>query len=293
MRRWAAAMALLTSGCGGAGTPAVPQPSGHPLRIMSLNLCTDQLVLALLPPERITSVTFLAREPGSSLMHAAAMRVGANHGTIEEVIRDRPDLVIAGSFTTPATRALLRRLDYPLLELGEAGGFDDIRRLTRQVAAAVGEPARGEALIADMDRELAALARARGPAIRVAAWDRAGFGGGPGTLLAAIFAAAGARNIAAEPPASSHGAPDAEVLLAAAPDLLVQGSPHAAAPSLDDNGAQHRVLRRFWPPGRTLTVPQAYYVCGTPMIGRAATMLRDQLVAAEARPALPFEGMSR
>ena len=44
-------------------TPPLPLPQQPTnLRVMSISLCTDQLLLALLPPERITSVTWLAHD---------------------------------------------------------------------------------------------------------------------------------------------------------------------------------------------------------------------------------------
>ncbi|MFD1959457.1 hypothetical protein ACFSHP_11000 [Novosphingobium panipatense] len=124
-----------------AGSSASHRP--RPLRVMSMNQCADQLVLALLPPERIASVTWLSRDPDGSLMHREAQKVAINHGLSEEVVQQQPDLVVAGAFTTPATRMLLRRLGYPMIEVAHADSFDEIRTITRQVAAAVGEEARG------------------------------------------------------------------------------------------------------------------------------------------------------
>jgi len=266
------------------------EAADKPMRIMSMNMCTDQLLLSLLPPERIASVTWLSRDRGSSLMADAAMKVGVNYGLAEDVIRQKPDLVIAGSFTTPATRGMLKRIGYPMIEVGYANNFDDIRAQTRQIAKAVGEPERGEALIADMDRKLAILAQDRAPALRVASWDRSGFSASAGTLQDEILRVAGARNVVNEPPASIYGKPDAEILLLTAPDLLVQGSPYAAEPSLGDMVEQHRVIRQYWKKGRMLTVPQAYYVCGTPQIADAALSLRDQMrrSAVAVRAPLPF-----
>lgn len=287
--------AALPTLVGGAGRHAPPASPSKPMRVMSMNECTDQLVLALLPPGRIASVTWLSRDPGSSLMATEARKVGVNYGLAEDVIEQQPDLVIAGSSTTPATRAMLKRLRYPMIEVGFANGFDDVRALTRQVAAAVGEPARGEAMIARMDRTLAALDRDPAPRLRVASWDRIGFSAAKGTLQDAILEAAGARNVANEPPASGYGEPDAEVLLLTAPALLVQGSPFAHQPSLGDMIEQHRIVRRYWGKERTLTVPQAYYVCGTPQIADAIVSLRSQMrrAAAAARTPLPFAGRRR
>lgn len=288
--RWLFLALVLPALAGCTGGPVAPRPVAKPLRVMSMNQCTDQLMLALLPPERIASVTWLARDPVGSLMHREAARVPVNHGLSEEVVRQKPDLVIAGSFTTPATRGLLKRLGYPMIEVEHANNFDDIRRNTRQVAKAVGEEARGEALIARMDRQLAELARDPGPPLRVAAWDGAGFNASEGSLYDAVLKAAGATNVANRPPASSYGRPDVEVLLLTAPTLLVKGAGNGRGPGLRDNVERHPLVRRYWDGPRTLTIRQAYYMCGTPFIGDAIFELRAELedAAARVKTPLPF-----
>ncbi|WP_294355105.1 ABC transporter substrate-binding protein [uncultured Sphingomonas sp.] len=297
MRRPAPLAAVLLfslNGCGSDAGPATPTVTPHPMRVMSMNQCTDQLVLALLPPSQIASVSWLSRDPVGSLMAARAAKVEVNHGSAEEVLAQKPDLVVAGSFTTPALRAMLKRLGYPLIEVDHANSVADIRRITRQVARAVGEPARGEALIARMDAQLAALARRPGPAIRVVAWDRTGFAAGEGTLYDAILQAAGARNLVREPATLSYRKPNVEVLLRANPALLVQGTADAAQPGLGDDLVRHRVVRQYWR-GRTLPIAQGYYVCGTPMIAEAAARLRAGLRTAITRsgPAVPIKEMIR
>lgn len=222
MRAWPAVLALLATACG-AKQPAVPAPVAKPLRVMSMNQCTDQLVLALLPPERIASVSWLSRDPGGSLMWRAARRVAVNHGLAEEVLQQKPDLVVAGAYTTTVLRGMLKRLGYPMIEVAHPASVEEVRTITRQVAAAVGEISRGEALIARMDRQMADLAREPGPPIPVIAWDRTGFSAGEGTLYDAILSSAGARNLIRAPATLSYRKPDIELLLQADPVLLVQG----------------------------------------------------------------------
>lgn len=273
--------ALILAAIAWAGAAAgVPSPTRHPLHVMSMNQCTDQIVLALLPPARIASVTSLSRDPEESLMAAAARRVAANHGLAEEVARQRPDLVVAGTVSTTATRALLRRLGWPMIEVANADSFEDIRRVTRQIAGAVDERARGEALIARMDARLADLARHTGPPFRVAAWDGGGFSAAGGSLYDAVLRASGAINVAGGSVASGQDSPDAEKLLAMAPDLLVRGGGDRMG--LRENVARHPIVRRYWGGDRSLVIPQAYYICGTPFVADAALMLRGELRAAAA-----------
>lgn len=256
-------------------TPAAASAE-RPLRVMSINQCTDQYALMLLPPGRIASVSWLARDPSGSLVAARARRVAINRGTAEEVARQKPDLVLAGTYTTPATRALLKRLGYPLLEVDDATDFASIRATTRRIAAAVGARARGEALIARMDRMLAMLVRLPEVRVTVAAWDSAGFGARPGSLYDALLSATGADNVAQRPPASRYGSPSAEVLLAAAPMVLVRSAGGRGTADLNGDAARHPAVRRAWR-GRTVTLPSAYYACGTPYSVDGAVKLRAAL----------------
>ncbi len=241
------------------------------LRVMSIGECPDQLVLALLPPRDIASVSWLSRDPGTSRMAAAAARVPVNHGLVEEVLRDTPDLVIADSFAVPATRALLKRLGIPLVEVDSPQTIAGIRSATRQVARAVGEPARGEALVAHLDAGLAELAATPGPRVRVAAWDGGGFGAARGGLFDTVLTLAGADNIARD---ARRDGPDLEALLVADPDAIVTGG---AANDLRANVAAHPVVRRWG--GRRVSVPASATFCGTPFLADAALALRRQLAA--------------
>jgi iron complex transport system substrate-binding protein len=286
---FAAAVLLVPTGSAVAPSDAGPPPSA-PLRVMSTNQCTDQLVLALLPPERIASVTWLSRDPSGSLMADAAAKVGINHGLAEEVVQQQPDLIVTDKFSKPATRAMLKRLGYAMVEVDDASSFDAIRANVRKVSRAVGEVARGEAMIAEMNRDLADLARDPGPPLRVVAWDGGGFSAGKGSLYNEVLAVAGAVNVANEPPVSDYNRPDTEVLLVAAPALLVKGAGVRPEYGMRENIERHPLVRRYWDGARTVAISPAYYTCGTPQISKAAIRLRAELRAAAgaARTPLPF-----
>lgn len=264
--RWAVSLALGLAGCGAGGT-AVPGTSTHPMRVMSLNQCTDQLVLAVLPPSRIASVTWLSRDTRYSAAAAAARTVPINHGGIEEVARAAPDLVVSDSFSNPTGRAMLHRLGYAVLELPDASDPAAIRANLRTLAARTGDAARGEALVAAFDRTLAA-ARVKRP-WRVAAWGRDG--GGEGPLTAALLRSIGLMDV------SAPG--DVETLLAARPDLLVTTARDPAQGSLGDARADQPIVRRRWPPRRRLILPEADLVCGGPAFADAARTIARQVDA--------------
>ena len=82
----------------------------EPARVVSINLCTDQLAMMLADPGQLVAVSHLARDPRSSTMVAQAMAYPITYGRAEEVFLKAPDLVLAGTYTTQATVDLLQGL---------------------------------------------------------------------------------------------------------------------------------------------------------------------------------------
>jgi iron complex transport system substrate-binding protein len=250
-----------------------------PQHVMSLSMCTDDLLLELLPPERIASVTYYSRDPGNSYQWPQAAKVRVNWGTVEEVLAEKPDLVLAGTYTTPAARALLKKLGWPLLEVAPAADFDQIRAVTRQVAHALRRDAAGESLIAKMDSTLQELAASKPrQIIRVAAWGEGGSIPGKGTLFDAILEAAGGVNVAATLD-GRYTSFEVEQLIAAHPDVLAYASNIGDTPGRNTEVAQHPLIRKLYS-GRTVTYPGALYSCGVVESADAAAALRSSLLQA-------------
>jgi iron complex transport system substrate-binding protein len=254
-----------------------------PQRIMSANGCTDVLLLELAPKSRVVSVTYRARDALRSVIPGAADGIVTNDGRPEEVAALKPDLLVAGRFTTARTKAFARRAGVRVVEIDDATNFDDIRRITLQLGDAVGEPARAAMLVARMDRTLATL-KAQPPLrpLRVAAWSGGGVVLGAGTLTDAIIAAAGATNVAAKQGPLGFGDFDVETLLKIAPEVLVQTDPRFAEPTLQREQGRHRLVRRLYA-GRTVLTPETPFNCGLPQSADAALALRQALTAIAAR----------
>ena len=246
---------------------------------MSLKICTDELLLDLAPPSRIASVTFLSREKAALKLWPEAARIAVNHNSPEEVLSTRPDLILTDSFTAPEMRTLLARSGARVVEVPPAENFDQIRAVTRLVGRAVGEPARAETLIAQMDQTLRALAASKpARAVRVMGWGGGGFVPGRSTLFNTVLEAAGGVDIAAE-----DGYTDVEGLIAARPDVLAYGDDYIDTPSLRMDQNVHPLLLKLYG-NRRIVYPAAYFNCGLPQSAIAAAALRRQLQAAMARP---------
>src|SRR5262245_34649449 len=100
--RWIAAAACLVL----MGQAAAASP---PQRIMSLKVCTDELLLDLVPASRIASVTFLSREAAGLKFWPQAASIPINHGSAEEILAARPDLILTDLFMAPHLRPLLAK----------------------------------------------------------------------------------------------------------------------------------------------------------------------------------------
>jgi iron complex transport system substrate-binding protein len=249
-----------------------------PRRIVSLNLCSDQLLLELVAPERIASLTWLSRTDGEPALRALALRLPSNRGSAEEVLAARPDMVLAGRYTTSTTRALLRRVGVPMLEVDAVQDWEGIRRVTREVAAAVGAVERGEALIAQMDAQLAATAALRVPTpMRAIGWSGAAEDvPGRDTLFDTILTTAGAVNIAAQPVGGSGF--DLERVLRQKPRLLLRGTAHDGERAVRSWAANHRVLQAL--PGlSTIEYSEGAWACGVPRAAGHALQLARELRA--------------
>ena len=251
------------------GAPAWAKPE----RIVSMNLCADQLVMMLADRDRIASVSYLAANPTASALAAEADGITLNHGLAEEILPMEPDLVLAGTFTTRPTVFLLRRFGYPIVELPVASSLGDIRSSIRVVAEAVGEPARGEALIADFDRTLQAVPAtdSKPPPLAVLYWAN-GFTSGENTLANAAVEAAGFRTLGRALGLNGTAQLPLETLLNANPDVLIVGRKRDD-PALANEVFRHPALDRAFAGRPMISVPDHLWICGTPFVAEAVARL--------------------
>jgi iron complex transport system substrate-binding protein len=271
MRGIGAAIVLLL--CMGQAMAAPPH------RIMSLTVCTDELLMDLAPPSRIDSISYLSREKAALKLWPEAARLPVNHNSAEEILTERPDLVLTLVYASTDMRGLLEKSGIRFLEVPQAGNFDQIRAVTRMVGDAIGEHERAEQLIARMDATLRELATGKPKqTIRVAGWGGGGFVPGGDTLFNAVLDEAGGRNIARR---DSYY--DVESLIAAKPDILAFADDYIDTPSLRRDQDDHPLLMRLFA-NRRVVYPAAYFGCGTPESAGAALKLRGQLLQAMGKP---------
>ena len=137
----------------------VIQMPQKPTRILTLSMSTDEVVLGLVPPDHMVAVNSLLDDPVSSNVVDLAQKVPGRvkDPTVEEIAAMRPDLVIVPDWGDITRVASLRDLGLPVVVCKGARNLAEIQETVRLIAQAVGEPERGEKLVAQMDAKLAAI----------------------------------------------------------------------------------------------------------------------------------------
>ena len=291
------AIAVLPFHGGTAATPAASAAPAaavaQPRRIISLNLCTDQILLDLVPRERIVALSELVADPALSGRVEAAKGLPLLRGHAEEVLAFAPDLVLAGEHSTPATVDLLRRLGVRVVQVPMAVDFAGIRTAVRSVAAAAGVAAEGEAMVARFDQRLARVAARVGSALSpppgAVVYHVNSLASGAGSLLDEIVQAAGYTNVARGMTLGPAGRLPLESLVLDAPDVVVMATTADTYRTTVADNLRHPAFRALVKTRHTVQLPMPLWMCGTPDVADAVAELAAarKLAVARARDIRP------
>jgi iron complex transport system substrate-binding protein len=264
---------------------ASPAMAAPPQRIVSINLCADELLLALADPGQIAGLSVYATDPTLSFTAEKAAAFRHDAASAETVVGLNPDLVLAGRYTKRATRDMLGQLGYRVELLDAARSIADSEKLIRQVAALVAHPDRGEALIAEIDAARArAAAAAPGNHPSAAIYQRRGYVTGGDTLSGELLSIAGFVNGGAPLAGTSGGFVPLERMIAAPPDYIVVAS---ATRRAEDQGSAllaHPALAALFPPQKRIVLPEKLTVCGGPSLPAALDWLAGEARRVTATP---------
>lgn len=130
-----------------------------PVRILNYGLWLDNIVLGMLPPERLVGIDHMADDPNSSNIVDIAEGIAEkiNHPSAERVLALHPDVVFLDADIDAGPAQTLPELGIRVVACKKPHNAEELRVAVRLVAAALGEEEKGEALVALFDAELAAL----------------------------------------------------------------------------------------------------------------------------------------
>jgi iron complex transport system substrate-binding protein len=253
-----------------------------PPRIVSMNVCADQLLIPLADPEQILGLSRYSRDAWQSFAADEARRYPILSGGAEDVLVLRPDIVVAGLFDKRSTRELLKEKGLRLAEFSVPRNLDEVKAQIRQMGDLVGHPERADAQIARLDD---AVARARQAVVRkayrVLLLARRGWVTGTDSLLSSLLAETGLVNAAGDLGIGFGGFAPLETIVNLKPDLIVVSD---ASDRAEDDGRAfllHPALERFYPPSRRIVIPDRLTVCGGVMLADALDRLVSELKRVE------------
>jgi len=251
-------------------------------RIVSMNVCTDQLLIPLADPRQILGLSRFSRDAWQSFAADDARRYPILSGGAEDVLVLRPDVVVASLFDKRSTRELLKEKGLHLAEFSVPRNLDEVKAQIREMGEIVGHADRAEAEIARLD---AAIARARRVVTdkhyRVLPLSRRGWVSGSDSLVSSLLTETGLFNAAGDLDAGQGGYVSLEAIVNAKPDFLLVSE---AGDRAEDDGRAfllHPALERFYPPEKRIVIPERLTVCGGVMLAEALDVLVKELQRVE------------
>jgi iron complex transport system substrate-binding protein len=232
-----------------------------PRRVASLNLSADEVLVEILPPERLVSVTRWVDEPGTSNILGRVPRsiFRVHKVDMERLVALAPDLVVVSEYTDADFLRLLERSGIRHHRMKGLRSVTGVRAAILDLARAVGAEGKAGALVARYDATLGELRRrlagARRP--RVLYWA-GGMTAGGDSAIGALIETAGGINVGREMGIQGIAPPGAERAFVTDPDVVLVGTWPLAVESLkrDPLLAQMRAVRE----GRIVVLPNELLV---------------------------------
>lgn len=254
---------------------AETQPA-HPVRIVSLNMCVDGILVELVSHDRIAALSHYARDPQRSTISEVARQLPITYETAEEVVALRPDLVLTSRHSAPATRNALKRVGIRFELFDVPSTIADSLEQVRQVARLLGTEREGEAMVARIEQ---ALEAARLPAgeqpLTAAIYQPGGLSAGANTVVGELMQLTGLQNIAARYGVQNYRPLPLEVLVSAPPDVLLVGETSPGSPLQAERIVRHRALRALESQMTQEVFPARLLFCAGPtMIDAAESLAR-------------------
>ena len=226
------------------------------LRVASLNLCTDEYLLLLAKPAEVASVSRLAQDPAESPLWRTARQFPANRGSIEQVLTERPTVLLTMGGGGRSTGAMAQRLGMNVIDLPFPASIDDVAANMRTIAAVLGRPRRADPWLARLDRlRQTAIARPK-DAIWVSGGGTSLSAGSPGVAWMMLAGRAQRRLPGARA--------DLETLLVRPPAVLVRSDYRRGQMSQGQRWFDHPIVRRL--AARTIATDGRAWTCAGPLM---------------------------
>lgn len=236
-----------------------------PVRVVSVNLCSDELLLLLADKEQIASLSYLSRDAQYSNWANAAEHFPVNYSGAEEVIALKPDLVLAGQYSNPMLIRLLQQQGINVQIVPRASTMEDLFVATKQVGAALGQIERTEQMVLKWQTEIDGIIEQHNADVRqpsMAILGPNGFTEGKGSLRDQMLQQVGIKNIASDLGMVGNAEFTLEQIILANPDMIAIEDTTENRHSLAQRFLEHDALTQL--SSEVVALPARLWSCPGP-----------------------------
>ncbi len=263
--------------------------------VISINLCTDQMVMLLADPSQIRALSHLSQDEAGSYYHEEAQGFAQAEPQAEDILPLSPDVVMTGPYVSHYTLALLDELGVRVEALEIADSVKSMLDNIHRMGSILGQQARADTLGASLRQQLAqiddrvarldsAMLASGDTAPRAAVYDANGYTVGLESLRGEAMARAGWHNVAADKGIASYGVLALEDMIRLAPQALIESPYSRGTYSRGQMLADHPALRQAGLDPMIISLPSNQTICAGPWLIDVIEQLvdaREQLNAAE------------
>lgn len=245
-----------------------PPAADDKIQVVSVNLCTDQLVMLLADPEQILALGKLSRDEAGSYYHELAGGFDQANPIAEQILPLAPDVVVTGPYTSRYTLNLLDELGVRVETLPIANSIDEMLANLKRMGELLGRSEYAGRIVESLERKLEAMdARVRllsSVRPRVAVYDTNGYTVGDGTLRGEVINRAGWYNVASDEGIDGYGVLGLENLITLKPQALIESPYSSGSYSRGQTLTRHPAIRASGLDPAIIRVPSNQTICAGP-----------------------------
>lgn len=248
--------------------------------VVSINLCTDQLVMLLAEPEQILALSGLSREKAGSIFSEKAHDYPQVEPIAEQVFPFSPDVVAMGPNTSRYTVNLLDELGIPVETIPIATSIEEMLANVERMGEVLLQQDKADTIIDEVRLRLDAIARRvdslGGKALpTMAVYDPNGYTVGEKTVRGQVIKLSGWQNVATTQGIESYGVLDLEQLISLKPQALVESPYSEDTYSRGQMLTRHPAIRASGLDPLIIKVPSNQTICAGPWVVDMIEQLLD------------------
>ncbi|HRK61069.1 MAG TPA: ABC transporter substrate-binding protein [Candidatus Omnitrophota bacterium] len=229
-------------------------------RIVSLNACTDELLLQLALPEQVAGVTRFNHSPQSSEVLNQNPHISKLSSDVESIMKTNPSVVLAGPFSNPLLINQLKQLNIPIVHLAVPGNWSDLDKAVGQVSALLKRVPAGEVLQKKI-RELSRFdGQTRWQGKRAVFWSAAGHVSGKNTFENTVLTTLGLINVSET---EGYAFLSVEKLIQLKPAVIIVTQNPELKNSWSHETLFHPALKKALPKIEYLHIPEEAVSCAS------------------------------